>query len=97
MAELVYVDGSYDMVPLGRGKGMLSVAATTTSNGRTITTGFKRITGLSYGIIDGAVDADTQVLSFGVNTGTITVYSGDIHDYTFASGIAHFIIVGHLH
>lgn len=94
--EVTYTAGGYDMIHLGRGKGLLSLVCTT-ENDKTITTGFKRINGMGYGVVDAAVDAHTQVLACAISTGTITLYQGDIHDHTSISGTTYLLIEGHLH
>lgn len=96
MTEVAYADGGYNVVHLGRGKAMVGIIATVASSGLTITTGFKRVTGISYGVIDAAVDADTQIHAFGLSGGEVTVYTGKVDDYTAASGTSHFILMGDL-
>ena len=76
MTEVTYADGGYNVVHLGRGKAMVGLIATVASTGVTITTGFKRITGIGYGVIDTAVDANTQLHAFAISGGTVTVYTG---------------------
>lgn len=96
MAENTYDSSGFNMVHLGRGKAIVGISCSATSDGGTLTMGFKRITGIGYGVIDAAVDVDTSIAAFGVSGGVLTVYNGKVGAYAGTTDAMHFIVMGDL-